>query len=400
VRLLMVTGFWPSRANPVVGIFVLQQARAFARLGHSVTVVAPQMAGKAAARRVEHERPAPGVEVWSPRFAYVPRRLAVGPAAFALNARSYGRAARRVLARLRREEGPFDAVIVHGVLYPALSLPHWRGEEDGPAIVTLHGRDPLFQEHVEARWVRRRLDAVWEHAHAVTAVGRPLLEFAETLRVPRGKLSVVPNGTEEPLPEAAGGPQRPLGDIRRVVSVSNLVDWKGIDLNLRALAEIARRRPELRWEYVVVGDGPERGALEGLAAGLGIADRVRLLGRLPYEPTMAEIAAADVFSLPSWGEPFGIVYLEAMIRGRPAIGCRGAGAEETVRDGADGFLVEPKDVASLARALETLLADPARAAELGAEARRRARSFSWDANAATHLELLETAAASRAARRP
>jgi glycosyltransferase involved in cell wall biosynthesis len=217
----------------------------------------------------------------------------------------------------------------------------------------------------------------------LTLVGRPLAAYAAGLGVPSERLSVVHNGTELPLRWSAD--QRPRDAVRVVLSVCNLVPLKGIDLNLRAFAEIRLRSPHLAWRYRVVGDGPERSALVRLAGSLGLSDRVEFLGRLDYQATMAEMAACDIFCLPSWGDSFGVVYLEAMSRGRPVIGCLDWGAAEMVRDGIDGRLVKPKDEHSLATALGELLSDPSRCASMGEDARRRAGEFSWDANVRRHL---------------
>ena len=103
-----------------------------------------------------------------------------------------------------------------------------------------------------------------------------------------------------------------MTQTRRILSVSNLIRIKGVDDNLRALGSLYKRNPSIAWEYRIVGDGPCKQELEALSRSLGIAERVLFLGRIGYEETMAEIDACDIFSLPSWGEAFGIVYLEAM----------------------------------------------------------------------------------------
>jgi glycosyltransferase involved in cell wall biosynthesis len=176
-----------------------------------------------------------------------------------------------------------------------------------------------------------------------------------------------------------------------VLSVSNLDKLKGIDLNLKALAQVRREYPALDWEYQIIGDGAERKSLERLAKDLAIADRVIFRGRLSHADTLTEIANCDIFSLPSWGENFGIVYLEAMGRGRPVIGCRGWGAAEMVRDGIDGVLVEPRDQVSLQAALAKLLIDPNASKSLGMAAGDRARGFSWGQNVQRYLDLFAMA---------
>jgi len=199
----------------------------------------------------------------------------------------------------------------------------------------------------------------------------------------------VHNGSK--LPELWHSDQRPLSERRVVLSVSNLDKLKGIDLNLKALAQVRREYPPLDWEYQIVGEGTERKTLERLVKDLAIADRVIFRGRLTHDDTLTAIAKCDIFSLPSWGENFGIVYLEAMGRGRPVIGCRGWGAGEMVRDGIDGVLVEPRDQVSLQAALAKMLTDPHASKSMGTTARDRALGFSWSRNVHRYLDLFAVA---------
>ena len=123
--------------------------------------------------------------------------------------------------------------------------------------------------------------------------------------------------------------------------------------------------------------------------GLGLSRRVTFLGRLSYEETMQEIAQADIFSMPSWAEAFGIVYLEAMARGRPAIGCVNNGAADIITDNEDGLLIGPRDVGALEAAIAHLLESPELCRRLGIAGRRTAERFSSDENARRMLALLD-----------
>ena len=155
----------------------------------------------------------------------------------------------------------------------------------------------------------------------------------------------------------------------------------GINLKLAQKAQV------LYWEYRIVGACSEYRALKRLSNELGVNSRVKFFGRLTYEQTMEEMAQCDVFSLPSRGEPFGKVYLEAMARGRPVIGCRGAGAEEMVKDGLEGLLVEPRDLKNLKAALLRLLSEPELCSRMGSMDRKSAEQFSCERNARHYLEL-------------
>jgi glycosyltransferase involved in cell wall biosynthesis len=147
---------------------------------------------------------------------------------------------------------------------------------------------------------------------------------------------------------------------------------------LRALAVLAKRHPTLR--YVIVGDGPERIALEGLAARLEVSDRVDFLGQLAPSEAIERARACTLFAMPSTEEAFGVAYIEAMAGGVPAIGCRGEPGPEEIAAAGDGFvLVPPGDIERLTQRIEELLTDPQRLREASIRARETvAASFTWE----------------------
>jgi type III pantothenate kinase len=192
------------------------------------------------------------------------------------------------------------------------------------------------------------------------------------------RIDVVPCGVDleafEPAP-ARTDPHRP-----RVVALGRLVERKGVDVVVRALAQLPGA------ELVVAG-GPDRSELDrdpealrlrALARELGVADRVELLGRVDHDDAAALLATADVVACTPWYEPFGMVPLEAMACGRPVVGSAVGGLLDSVEDGVTGLLVPPRDVAGTAAALRTLLEDPGLAARMGRAGRDRVeRLFGW-----------------------
>lgn len=139
------------------------------------------------------------------------------------------------------------------------------------------------------------------------------------------------------LPEVGQGSAGSLDRPVRVLSVTRLHpgEPKGVDLMLRALAAL----PKV--EYTVVGTGGALPELRRLAVELGVAERVRFTGSLSDAERNAELQRCDVFALPSRGEGFGIVYLEAMAFGKPCLAASVGGAPEVVLDGETGLVVQP-----------------------------------------------------------
>lgn len=135
-------------------------------------------------------------------------------------------------------------------------------------------------------------------------------------------------------------------------TVGRLTPVKGIEYVLRAGALLIRQHPMSRIHIVVVGDGPLREALEGLARCLSISDRVTFLGE--RHDVLHLLGLLDVFVMPSLHEGIPIALLEALAAGCPVIGSNVGGVPEIIRDGVDGMLVPSKDPAAIAAAISAL----------------------------------------------
>lgn len=194
----------------------------------------------------------------------------------------------------------------------------------------------------------------------------------------RARVDVVPSGVD--LTEfTPSGPAWPRTAHPRLLVIGRLVQRKGVDDAIRALAQ-------LDGVELLVAGGPDREQLSGdpeamrlqqLAADLGVAHRVRLLGQVPHAELPALILSADAVVCLPWYEPFGIVPLEAMACGVPVVGTAVGGLLDTVVDGSTGYLVPPHHPAAVARAVRNLLGDPARRDMFGSAGAERAQQYSW-----------------------
>ena len=136
------------------------------------------------------------------------------------------------------------------------------------------------------------------------------------------------------------------------MSVSRLASserYKGNDRVIRALPSVLTRYPDAL--YLVVGDGDDRPRLEALAAELGVTEKVRFVGLVSSEELPDYFRVADVFVMPSTGEGFGIVFLEAMACGIPVIGGNKDGSLDALADGVLGFAVDPENDEELVSAI-------------------------------------------------
>jgi glycosyltransferase involved in cell wall biosynthesis len=181
-----------------------------------------------------------------------------------------------------------------------------------------------------------------------------------------------------------------------VTRLSRADDYKGVDEVLRALPAVVRRVARAR--YVVVGDGDDRPRLEALSRELGVAASVEFRGRVAAGELADAYRECALFVMPSSGEGFGIVFLEAAHFGRPSIAGAHGGSPEIVLDGVTGRVVEKGETKRLAAAIVELLENPEQAEGMGRAARERVeRLYSYDKFRDRLAALLEPVIASEAA---
>ncbi|HSZ21443.1 MAG TPA: glycosyltransferase family 4 protein [Candidatus Acidoferrum sp.] len=159
--------------------------------------------------------------------------------------------------------------------------------------------------------------------------------------------------------------------------------YKGADTLITALPRVLKAGTDA--SLVLVGDGDDRPRLEQLARDLRVFERAHFLRGLMPEQLFACFANCDLFALPSRGEGFGMVFLEAMALAKPVIGGAHGGIPDIVEDGVTGLLVPHGDVERLAQALESLLNNPSRATEMGARGRERIENTFSFAHFQSHL---------------
>jgi phosphatidylinositol alpha-1,6-mannosyltransferase len=159
-------------------------------------------------------------------------------------------------------------------------------------------------------------------------------------------------------------PAFPQGQVVLIVGRwSQSERYKGADDLIEAIAQLRDSLPNLHLAAVGAGDDLPR--LREIARAAGVADRVSFLEALTQEEIAACYARCEVFALPSTGEGFGLVFLEAMAFGKPVIGADSGGIPDLVEDGINGVLVRPRDRQQLVEALASLLSDPLRRERLG-----------------------------------
>ncbi len=395
MRVLMLSHMYPSPVNPTAGIFVHEQVLALARRGHDVRVVSPVGIAPPLVPRYRAHRRVPrldfvqDVPVLHPRKLTLPRALLAHRNADAMLA--------AVRGPLRRVHGrwPFD------VIHAQMLVPDgWAAARVGaglgvPVLATVHRADVL---DVPSRGdgSRRRVAEAVTGVDQIASVSDAIRRATEAIATPRRPIAVVPNGADHRVfrprdPREVAAIRAELGvptDGPVVSYVGKLVPRKGVGDLIEAMGRLARAGAGAT--LLLAGMGEERTALERRAAELGIADRVRFVGKVPHDTVPLVMSAGDLFVLPSLSEGLPTVVCEAMACGLPVVATAVDGTPEIVRDGETGFLVPPRDPAALADALGRLVGDPALARAMGRRAHEIAMdTYTWDANAARTEALYE-----------
>jgi glycosyltransferase involved in cell wall biosynthesis len=255
-------------------------------------------------------------------------------------------------------DGPFDLVVAGHINLSALAaLFAWANA--GRTLLFIHGID-AWTPHPSPliRWSLRSM-------RLVAGVSNVTLErFARWSKVPPARLRLLPNCVD--LTKFGPGPRSPalarkLGLEGRTVlmTLGRLAGgerYKGFDEVLEVLPALAREIPDIA--YLICGDGGDRARLQAKADALGVRDRVVFAGFVPEEEKVEYYRLAHAYVMPSRGEGFGIVFLEALACGVPVLASTADGGREAVLDGRMGVLVDPARREELCDSIRRTLARP------------------------------------------
>ena len=357
-RVLLVTNDFPPRRGGIQS-YLENLVNELVREGeHSLTVYAPKWKG---ADDYDRRAAAAGIDV-----VRHPTTLMVPEPSVAIRMR-------RLIAR----DG-IDTVWFGAAAPLALLAPLARDAGARRVIASTHGHEVGWSMLPLARTALRRIG---NDTDVVTFISHYTRSRFASAFGPQAALEHLAPGVDtdrfEPdsVARAELRARYGLGGRPVVVCVSRLVPRKGQDMLIHALPSIRQRVPGT--VLVIVGGGPYLDKLRRLANRFGVAEHVVFTEGIPAEELPAHHAMADVFAMPCRTrgsgldvEGLGIVYLEASATGVPVVAGRSGGAPESVRDGETGLVVDGWDVGAIAAAVGDLLADPQRAAAMGAAGRQ------------------------------
>lgn len=360
-------------------------ARAFRQAGHTVTVVAPRYPG--VPDDEEGVLRVPGVRVPTHHAYVLP--LAWWPGV-----------ARRVAAL------QLDIFHAQHPLLLGRAAAHWARQSQKPLVFTYHTHYDRYAHYVPgpsrlvARFAIRQAAAFADRADLVVAPGPAVVRTLRAQGV-RTRIAIVPTGvplasltTNRSLPHQSACRQALGLDAGEplCLCVGRLAKEKNQAFLLFAFAHVRRHLPSAR--LVLVGEGDDRPRLAQLAHGLGLGSCVRFVGAVPHEAVGDYYQAADLFLFPSTSETQGIVVLEALAAGLPAVAVTSDAARDLLGDSQGGILT-PEDPQAFAGSVVDLWSQPQKRQVMAEAGRRIAARYSPDTCAATMLSLYQELVRSR-----
>ncbi|MGP6160005.1 MAG: glycosyltransferase family 4 protein [Vulcanimicrobiaceae bacterium] len=347
--------------------YIARLAAEICAANQPVVVVAPKAKGAAA-----YDASLPYRVVRYPSFGRLPFAKALEALAMSV---AFARALGSMKARATIASAWWPGGIIAALLPQRLR---------GPLVVIAHGNEI---KPSEGGLRRRLMHFVYRRARVVAANSSYTRDLLLAGGV-GGNVRVMRCGVD------ARSVPRALAAEPTILSVGRLIERKGIDRTIDAVAELVAGFPNVRYE--IVGNGPDRARLESRVRELALERHVAFLGSVSDEEMLAAYGRAWCFALPARRvrddvEGFGIVYLEAAMAQLVSIGGRESGAVDAIAAGETGFLVDGSDSKEIAAALRTLLADRELATRMGERARVRAvADFRWAFVARDILSALST----------
>ncbi|HEY2825450.1 MAG TPA: glycosyltransferase [Gemmatimonadales bacterium] len=346
MRILFLSHAYPRHDGDIAGGFIHLLAAGVQRRGHEVSVLAPSDGGAGGSEVLD------GVHITRVRYAPAARETLAYRGTMAESLRSIAGVATVsafVASHAWEVWGrPVQLVHAHWWVPGGVSAGLAKLAGGPPYVLTLHGTDVALLKRSRAarevaRWVLRG-------ASAVTTASSYLADKAARVAGLDPASIVV-----RPMPTNVGGAALDSHGGGGVVTVGRLTAQKRIGMLIEAMAILRDRG--VNAPLTIVGDGPERDALERRVADRNLADRVRFTGAVPPSQIPATIGNADVFAFPAVDEGLGLAAAEALMLGVPVVACRSGGVPDIVPDGGAGRLVPPGHLDAFAAALQELLTD-------------------------------------------
>lgn len=338
MRILIIPSWYEKDNNKILGSFFKEQAIALSKVGHEVVVAYVYMA--------------PMKEIHVSNLYSLKKKRDQGICEYIYSVPSYGSVHRgtwfernrrfywKLLKKVLREH-TFDIIHVHSFAPAGYAISALKEKLNIPIVYTEHF-SRVLQRTLSERHQSALIDTM-KNADRVLSVSSSLKNAMKTYF--NRDITVVPN-VLSPLFVYRKGQKKQEGF--RFISVGSLTPGKAHHLTIKTFHQVFKNAENVTLD--IIGDGPERSALQQMIDEYGEQNRIRLIGRLSREETAEAMQKSNAFVLPSRSETFGVVYIEAMACGLPVIGTRNGGFEDIYSDGV-GYILDVDDLDALCSAM-------------------------------------------------
>lgn len=392
MRVLVITPSYPISEDKVIGTWAHKQAMALQRQGYSIDVISPipwipplplenERLEKWA--DVERTKELDNVSVYYPRCPVYPIDL--------LNEYFYDPIpqipnfltwifTRSTITGLI-EQHDYNGVLCHNPIPAGYVGRQLKRREGIPYVLVFHSHADLdsLEKYPFAKQAYKK---GIEGAKNIVSVSKKMKNRIQTYF--STDVTVVQNGYDKQEVEAARKRGKNTSDKTLLLSVGSFVERKGHIYLLKAISDLKYKgviTPD-EFECLLVGSGPKESRLRAYVADAELDNMVTFRSNIPRDELNDVMREATIFALPSWDEPFGVVYAEVMPFGTPVVLCKDEGFSELIEHNVNGVLVEPKDVESLSENLRRLLIDDEFRERIGQNGRQLAEDrLSWERNA-------------------
>lgn len=388
MNVLIISHMYPSSFNNMSGIFVQKQVKELKKLGCNVTVISPVPwsgfpLNKLSSKWMKYynipkKDKIDGIDVYYPRYIEFPKNYFFDKSGLRMF-----NGIHKLVYELNKKN-KFDLIHCHVALPDGYCGMLLNQNLHIPFVVTIHGQD--FQYTInKSQKLKNTIFNVLDKANKTIVVSSKLKNIVKNEKF-INKIEVINNGID--INDCCADKSYDVPSDIDILSVSNLVKTKGIDFNIMAIKKLVSKYKNLK--YYIVGDGPEREHLESMISDYDLKQNVFLVGKLNHEKVMSYMKKCKIFSLPSWQEGFGVVYIEAMLNQKPVIGIKGEGIEDVIENMKNGILIDAKNTEQLTESIDLLLKDKDLYNNISREAKKCViENFTWENTAFSILKLYE-----------
>ena len=388
MRILFLTPWFPAHKHDQMGNFILDSVESLVNLGHTVIILVseswkPKIAGLFCKdwikKKVQVEEFSDKFNLYFCHYFSIPRAY--------LNSMSIYSYRKNINPMLKKLVIQYQCHLIHAhTEISGVSAVDVGSELGIPTVITLHGIS-TERKLYSGKSKKLLFEYTLRNANCVILVGNALMEFGKQFVNNIDNFRVVPNGFRHNLYNSITYNKSWLDNHLRFISVSNLHEGKGIEINLYALAKL-KNTGVTKWTYKIIGAGDQKKYLQALVIELDLSKQVSFLGACSHDEVYNNLSQADIFTLPSYREAFGVAYTEAMSCGLLTIGVKGQGPQDFIEHGKTGFLVPPKDVDALSSLFKKICASRDNMREI-AEAGKKYihNNFTWKNHAISLLKV-------------